>query len=975
MRLEYCELPTHLDFKMGVRFADWDRKAVNGNSIGMFIWVSSNKGRPNLCELLLRDGDHCIARLSQFHQTDSVLAELCPDNVNSSVFVHICINRLILRQEGKISILVADETGKRHHLGTVEFSENTFTGEEKPTIELGPRPILISSLGRSGSTILANSIGLHPEVSVIGGYPFEYRLFSYFLHATYITTSPSNHEFSMGADSFEKVNVFNIGFNPFNNRDFDRLLENDSLREFYETKFTKETAAFFMEQARAAIENGTSSKKTAVAFVEKAAGTNLSNLAANLFPNLKEIVLIRDFWDMALSMIAFDEKRGTTSFFTEEADDWLIARAFQHCNLTIRSRMKGMISVKYEDLIKNPKSCLIKLAGKLGLSQHPECIAAMLFALKDTTYSNRHKTNPQKKLSFRKLFSPEAVKAVDILISKCKNQRSNKAFQLSTWHGDNYAPTSVIFEKMEDQVKTNPNEASWREAFSWAADLEITISQQKSVKKKQQIEKLYHQSLLNSKNKSREIASLSDALSNAELRSSRAEVYAKSLETERIRLHEYIKYRDTKFAETNSQHHKELEQLQIQYASQIAAHSERASLAEIYCSSLRAELEKQIKIASLEKSKFEDDIAELRSKLTQLEAINQIHIKNECGFKSILLAAEEEIQKHSKRANLADEYAKSLESERAKLNVALTNEYNLRHKDRETHATNFNHTINKFPSLEEESQLSELDFDPLTVVDSIQKTNTTHLKLPEVIDQSLLNSRFQGEIMNQAEVEKLVASHKHWHHKFEIFPNVVTPGSYNPKFLLEKLGLPENLSGKKVLDIGACDGYYSAELYLRGAIVTALDYRPKTASGFAIMEQVKGVKIPHVVSSVYDINSDLGEFDIVLFLGVIYHLPDLLSALWKIRKVCKGTLFVESYVEDFGGGPPMARYYEASTLYGDATNFWAPNLACMESILRDCGFTIKRTHTWGDRAMVEAEANGTDTKMKMAYSTFISTNE
>ncbi len=228
--------------------------------------------------------------------------------------------------------------------------------------------------------------------------------------------------------------------------------------------------------------------------------------------------------------------------------------------------------------------------------------------------------------------------------------------------------------------------------------------------------------------------------------------------------------------------------------------------------------------------------------------------------------------------------------------------------------------------------------------------------------------------MDQAEAERLVKLHSHWHHKFEIFPNVITPGSYNPKFLLDKLGLPADLTGKSILDIGACDGYYSAELFARGANVTALDYRPKTTSGFAIMEKVREISIPHIVSSIYDINEDIGKFDVVLLLGVIYHLPDIPSALWKLRKICKGAIFIESYVEDFGTEQPMARYYEAANLYGDRTNFWAPNVPCMEAIIRDCGFIIKNTHKWNDRAMVEAEANGSDLKMKLAYGTFATAN-
>lgn len=221
--------------------------------------------------------------------------------------------------------------------------------------------------------------------------------------------------------------------------------------------------------------------------------------------------------------------------------------------------------------------------------------------------------------------------------------------------------------------------------------------------------------------------------------------------------------------------------------------------------------------------------------------------------------------------------------------------------------------------------------------------------------------------MNLETAKKLIDKHAHWHHKFEIAPGLMTPGSYDPRFMMEKLDLPTSLAGKKVLDIGASDGYFSLELHKRGANVTALDYRDKSVSGFSTMETINDVKIRHVVASVYDIDSSFGEFDIVLHLGVIYHLPDIPASLWRARQVCKGVIFLESYVEDFNTNKPMARYYEADTLVGDASNFWAPNAECMEAMLRDAGFVTQKTHRWGDRAMVVAEATGSAKKIEIAY--------
>jgi tRNA (mo5U34)-methyltransferase len=976
MQLEFRALPSHPNLKIGISFADWDRKAVNGNSVGMFIWISSENGsgRPHCQELLLRDGDHCIARVSTFHETESVLSKLCPSKVDSSIFAHLCINRLILRKQGSISVLIADEFGVRHHLGTIHFKENTFTENEKPTFNLGVSPILISSLGRSGSTVLANSIGLHPEVCLIGSYPFEYRFFSYCLHATYITTSPANHDCSMGPDAFEKVNLFNTGFNPYNSRGFDRLLVNDNLRDFYETKFTCDTTVHFMEQAKAAIERITATKKTATAFIEKAVGSNLSNLAENIFPNLKEIVLMRNFWDMALSMIAFDVKRGTTSFYSENPDDWLIARAYQHCNLTIRSRLEGKIPVLYEDLIKNPKLCLTKLVGKLGLKQDKESIDAMLVPFTETPYLDRHKTDQNKKSEIRKWFSDEAVQAAEILLEQCRINKKNTSFELATWIGDINTTATSNDTSIRQVEESKPASVNWFEAFSWATNLNETIRQQNNLQQqleKESLKKIHNQYKLDTENYTKGIASLTENLNAIELRAELAEKYAKTLDVERARLENYIRSREATAIENEVRYQLEIKSLRDSLMSELATHSDRASRAELYSKSLEVELEKHKKIIVTQQKGFDKELFLLRERLFELEKSNNSYANNENSYKASQLESEKQILNLINRTNLAEEYAKSLESERLRIYESFANEHDLRTKNEKLHTEELRAANERIDQLQEHCSLFKENTYGLKYQSLERRAEETNqIVKKKFFKQFQQIKQKKGVAMNQAEAEQLVNSFSHWHHKFEIFPNVFTPGSYNPKFLLDKLGLPADLAGKRVLDIGACDGYFSLELLTRGAHITALDYRPKTESGFAIMEKIKGVQIPHIVSSIYDINKNIGSFDIVLLLGVIYHLPDISSALWRLRKICKGTIFVESYVEDFGTEQPMARYYEAANLNGDGTNFWAPNLACMESMLRDCGFIIKNTHRWGDRALVEAEANGSDTKMALAYGTF-----
>jgi tRNA (mo5U34)-methyltransferase len=88
--------------------------------------------------------------------------------------------------------------------------------------------------------------------------------------------------------------------------------------------------------------------------------------------------------------------------------------------------------------------------------------------------------------------------------------------------------------------------------------------------------------------------------------------------------------------------------------------------------------------------------------------------------------------------------------------------------------------------------------------------------------------------MDEESAKRLVASVPHWHHKFEIFQGIWTNGSYDPRFMLDLIGLPQNLTGKTVLDIGMSDGFFARQLFLRShsrAIIKA-QHLPETQPTF-----------------------------------------------------------------------------------------------------------------------------------------------
>ncbi len=172
--------------------------------------------------------------------------------------------------------------------------------------------------------------------------------------------------------------------------------------------------------------------------------------------------------------------------------------------------------------------------------------------------------------------------------------------------------------------------------------------------------------------------------------------------------------------------------------------------------------------------------------------------------------------------------------------------------------------------------------------------------------------------------------------------------------------IPADLRGRTVLDIGCNGGFFSIEMKRRGADrVVGIDYDEDYLNQARFAAEVCGVDIDFRRLSVYDVGA-LGErFDLVLFMGVLYHLRHPLLALDLIHEHVAGDLLVfqsmqrgakevEPVREDYGfwdsevfDRPGFPRLHFIEHRYsGDPTNWWIPNRACAEAMLRSAGFEI-----------------------------------
>lgn len=232
-----------------------------------------------------------------------------------------------------------------------------------------------------------------------------------------------------------------------------------------------------------------------------------------------------------------------------------------------------------------------------------------------------------------------------------------------------------------------------------------------------------------------------------------------------------------------------------------------------------------------------------------------------------------------------------------------------------------------------------------------------------------------GEL-TEREIREKIASIEHWYHRIEVAPGITTPGINASRECLELIPLPKDCSGLRALDIGARDGFYSFELEKRGAEVVALDYLDPSITGFNVAKELLGSNVTCRVDNVYNLSREgYGLFDIVLFLGTLYHLRDPLLALDRIWDVSAdgAQLFVESQVIDNafldrkGKSVPLSslhpelvqtpimQFYPRDSLNRDFTNWWAPNMACLEALLESANFRVQHRRLNGARGIFQAK--------------------
>jgi tRNA (mo5U34)-methyltransferase len=172
--------------------------------------------------------------------------------------------------------------------------------------------------------------------------------------------------------------------------------------------------------------------------------------------------------------------------------------------------------------------------------------------------------------------------------------------------------------------------------------------------------------------------------------------------------------------------------------------------------------------------------------------------------------------------------------------------------------------------------------------------------------------------------------------------------------------IPQDITGWSVLDIGCNGGFYSIEMKKRGARrVVGIDSDSAYLAQAKLAADLCDVDVELIEMSVYDVAALKEKFDLVLFMGVLYHLRHPLLALDLLaehvvrdhllfQSLQRGSPAIAPLEPDYpfseesifnAKGFPLLHFVEASYSH-DPTNWWIPNRACVEAMLRSAGFRI-----------------------------------
>jgi hypothetical protein len=371
-KVGFDDLPSEL---LG-RGLDRPRPGKKGDTHVLSIagWVVSKGPRPVYVEVLHQGAPLRSAPVAGRRKDVEAQFPDAPKDIPCSFFLPVGLVGMKPASDLVLRVALEDET--KVQFARIRVNREPVRSGFDPTVQ----PIILTGLERSGTTWLMRILATHPRI-LVDHFPYKHATAKYWLHMFKVLSDPGNRFQSAMPHEFQN-NPWWVGNNPFHD---DTVLRQPPFAKWFGRKYVEWLAAFcqssiddwYTTLARA------QRKRSPVYFAEKQNPNFLPVLTRELYPKAKEVFLVRDFRDMACSVLAFDRQRGFSGFgFAGASEEDYIRLGMRQMALDLRRswRSRGEQShlVRYEDLAMWPAETLTGMLDYLELDSSPATVRKLV---------------------------------------------------------------------------------------------------------------------------------------------------------------------------------------------------------------------------------------------------------------------------------------------------------------------------------------------------------------------------------------------------------------------------------------------------------------------------------------------------------------------------------------------------------------------------------------------------------------------
>jgi hypothetical protein len=318
------------------------------------------------------------------------------------------LNTLRLSADFELVLRAKLEDGTRLPLGRLRGHRRRLPAASAEAIQ----PLMVNTIGRSGSTLLVTLLSSHPDVIAFSPFLKDARVSTYWTNVLQDLSDQAAYLAPFDPSNLDTPRWWLDGGRDLGDEKLERWLGGEAIdslcalcqgqiESFYSHLGEPERPGYFVEK-----------------YLPHQV---VPDLLAELYPGAREVVLVRDFRDLLCSVISFNRKRGWDAFGRSEGGDdaeYVRTTLRQSGELLVKRLRKGADGpqlVRYEDLVLNPEPTLVELFGKLGMDADPEVVRETIRLTQESTAEMEHHrttSDPAASIGRWRADLPEDIAAV-----------------------------------------------------------------------------------------------------------------------------------------------------------------------------------------------------------------------------------------------------------------------------------------------------------------------------------------------------------------------------------------------------------------------------------------------------------------------------------------------------------------------------------------------------------------------------------